>query len=97
MFSPDSDYEVEEETIQARLLPSAEQTLDQLEATRELADHQGANRGVFKWLDGVETQPVGYGSHQLLLWDGHLPHSWVALALFSLLVFTLGFAAGCFL
>lgn len=67
MFSPDSDYEVEEETIQARLLPSAEQTLDQLEAARELADHQGANRGVLKWLDGVETQPVGYGSHQLLL------------------------------
>lgn len=55
MFSPDSDYEMEDETIQARLLRSAEQTLDRLEAAHELADHQGANRVVYEWLDEVET------------------------------------------
>lgn len=66
MFSPDSDYDMEDETIQARLLPSAEQTLNRLEAARGLADHQGANRGVSEWLDGAKTQPVDSGPLPLL-------------------------------
>ncbi|EUC47197.1 hypothetical protein COCMIDRAFT_24822 [Bipolaris oryzae ATCC 44560] len=66
MFSPDLDYEMEDETIQERLLPSAEQILGQLKAARELADHQGANQGVYEWLGGVETQPVDSGPLPLL-------------------------------
>lgn len=67
MFSPDSDYEMEDETIQTQLLRSVEQTFDRMEAARELADHQGANRGVYEWLDRVEPQPVDSGPLPLLL------------------------------
>ena len=57
MSDEDTDYEMEYEALQARLLPFADHMLAQLEDARMLANHQRADRDLNEWLDEPTQHP----------------------------------------